>query len=304
VSEAARAIVGTCLAKDPARRYPNGAELLRALAAVAASTPPTLTTPPPPPRSRLPVWFAVLMLFTAGAVGVWLARPSVPTHGLTARWEVSGPAPDSSRKAADYIVRRLRERGFPHATVAEVSSASIAVRVPGARAEDEAVLRAIGEAGTFEFREVGNQYEHLSIGTPGGFEEIPRPRETPDRDYLKGTTIRVRRDPVLTGADVTHAAASQAPRGWSVDIELTAEAARRFDALAAKLFADDPKGVIAVFVNGRVVSMPEVRADRFGERLTISGGLERSDAENLSRALKGGGLPCPVTWKGAAAYGE
>ena len=301
-----RDLVARCLAKAPAGRYADGGELLRALTAIAAPTAPTLV-PTPPARRKIP-WLPIVAFVgvLALAAGLWRAFAGAePTHGLVVRWETRASGQrtlEVSTKAADYLVRRLKERGFPFARAAETSAGSVSIRVPGARAEDEAVVRAIGDAETFEFREVGSALEHLRIGVPDGFEEIePTLDSLPDSVKPK---MRVRRDPVITSADVVAASAVLDDRKrWTLEIELAPEAARRFDALAATLFNREPKGLVAILVNSRLKSAPTVQAETFGGRAVIVG-LDEEGAKKLARALQGGGLPCPLEWKGAQRYGE
>ncbi len=302
VGAATRTIVARCLEKNPGRRYAGGADLLAALRNAAPPTAPTLMTAPRPAGVPvLPLVLGVLTLLAAAAAGAALLLRGGPTPvaGVTARWEVRGDVPDTNGKAAGYVLRRIRE-GFPDAELAGTTGRLIAIRVPGARPDDEAVLRAAGVVPTFEYREVGGQFEHLSIKVPDGFEEVARPAALDGHAYIKDK-LRMRREPVVSNPDVMDASVRHETGGWVVEFRLWPEGAKRFEILAARLAGDNPPGMIAILVNGRVVAVPVVRSESFGDRVAITG-LAEAEAESLGRALGAGGLPGPLEWRGAEPY--
>jgi hypothetical protein len=260
-----------------------------------------MTAPRPAGVRILPRVLGLLVLLAAAAVAATLLLRGgpTPTAGLTARWAVRGDVPDTNGKAAGYVLRRVRE-AFPDAELAGATDRLIAIRVPGARPDDEAILRAAGVVPTFEYREVGGRFEHLSFKLPDDFEEVACPTALGSHPYIKDK-LRMRREPVVSNPDVMDASVTHEQSGWVVEFRLWPEAAKRFETLAARLSRDEPPGMIAILVNGRLVAVPAVRSESFGDRVAITG-LAEAEAESLGRALGAGGLPGPLEWRGAEPY--
>ena len=99
-------------------------------------------------------------------------------------------------------------------------------------------------------------------------------------------------EPLFDGSGVIYAAVSE--DDWTgevvVDLELTADASRRFDAYAAEHYGEQ----FAILVDDEVLSAPIIQAQRFGGRAQISGGsagFQPAEAQALAAALLSGGLP-------------
>ncbi len=90
----------------------------------------------------------------------------------------------------------------------------------------------------------------------------------------------------LTGEVV--AGASGDFRGqWLVDVELTAEGADAFDAMAAQYFGQQ----IAIVLDGVVESAPTINAVEFDGIAVISGSFDEAEAKDLALVLRFGALP-------------
>ena len=99
--------------------------------------------------------------------------------------------------------------------------------------------------------------------------------------------------PVVDGADVVSAEASQGSDGWIVNFELSPAATTRFTAITTQLAAlpqGDPTKRIAIVADGIVVSVPAVEGPITSGSGQISGGLTRAQADALATEL-GGATP-------------
>lgn len=74
---------------------------------------------------------------------------------------------------------------------------------------------------------------------------------------------------------------------WQVRFRLNAAGAERFDNTASTLFKREPKGMMAIVVDGMIMSAPIVQSDKFGGQGVIVGGHNETAASNLASILKG-----------------
>lgn len=102
---------------------------------------------------------------------------------------------------------------------------------------------------------------------------------------------------IVDETDVVHAAvqreppfATPLPRGWSIYINLTAEAAEAFQAATeAAVGSLDPQNQIAIIVEGRIVSSPTVAAPIPNGNLVLTGSFTKTQARLLASNLSGSG---------------
>ena len=69
---------------------------------------------------------------------------------------------------------------------------------------------------------------------------------------------------------------------------------RRFDEAAARLFAQKPRGMIAVVAEGKALWIPVVQSESFGGRAEINGDYTENEAIEFSIILRSGRLPVPI----------
>ena len=84
------------------------------------------------------------------------------------------------------------------------------------------------------------------------------------------------------------------PGNWIVQFELTEAGAKKLDDAAARMYAQQPHGRIAIVKNGRVHSKPMVQSPRIGARVQIHGTFTKLEAESLAVVLENGALPVPI----------
>jgi len=118
----------------------------------------------------------------------------------------------------------------------------------------------------------------------------------PDRRYLLGPTV-------LTGEALEDADADLIDFRWQVGVTLRQGIAgiESFNTAAGRCYRGDvscpvlpgyDNGLIAIVLDGEVVTAPQIRAPAFErDRIVISGAFERQEAEDVALALRYGALP-------------
>jgi preprotein translocase subunit SecD len=111
-----------------------------------------------------------------------------------------------------------------------------------------------------------------------------RPEES--EKYVLGPVIVDETDVVRATAQLEQ----QADLGWSISIELTADAAEAFQAATeAAVGSPDPQNQIAIIVEGRIVSSPTVAEPIRNGSLVLTGRFTETQARLLASNLSGSG---------------
>ncbi len=137
-------------------------------------------------------------------------------------------------------------------------------------------------------RKVHQGWDGTKENVPGGWVAMKNDKEmTGDYDYLSGELILVSSKPVLTNADVTGAKGIPSGGGsnWVLELQLTKAGGERFDRLAKELYAQEPKGMVAILVDGVIVSKPIIMVEKFGGRAWITGSFKKGEASGLARSI-------------------
>ena len=96
---------------------------------------------------------------------------------------------------------------------------------------------------------------------------------------------------VLSETDVFLAAAGpdfdSTSRAWMIQIELGEKGARKWDDLAAVLFAQTPKGRVAIALDNRVLMAPIINSSKFSGKIVLQGAFDEAMARDIARAVKG-----------------
>ncbi|MEN3356500.1 MAG: SecD/SecF fusion protein [Mycobacteriales bacterium] len=239
---------------------------------------------------------AVLALAVLACSGV-LALTTSPRLGLDLRGGTQivletrdSPTVKADAAATDQALEVLRRRvdalGVSEPTLTRSGQNRIIVELPGVQDPAEA-KRVIGQTAQLSFHPV-------LTGTTG--------TTTPDE-----TGQPIRTGPAaLAGAAVRGARASYSPdlgTGWQVAIDFTGDGGRAWQQLTAAAACappGDPARRIAIVLDGKVISSPQVNAD-IGCRAGISGGstvitgrFSEAEAKDLAVLIRGGALPVPV----------
>lgn len=155
------------------------------------------------------------------------------------------------------------------------------------------VQRLLRRRGTLEFRPAAEREAQRAFkaggAAPEGFEalEVARP-EAGYEDWAP--RMLVEKACALGGGRVLRAAPVEA----AVDVELDERGAKAFDAAAARLAKRTPPGLMAVVVDGRLLTAPAMKEAGFEGRLRVAGLADARAAKELAIALLSGPLPVPL----------
>ena len=132
----------------------------------------------------------------------------------------------------------------------------------------------------------------LSANDAAVLEKSEAAREILYLNSSDGKVILLRRNPemLLDETDLVSAAATPDPDlqdSYSINIELSAEAAERFGRETLRLSKQNPSVRLAVLVPGRVLMAPYLRSAITGGKLQITGDFSKQDAERLASELHG-----------------
>lgn len=131
---------------------------------------------------------------------------------------------------------------------------------------------------------------------PKGYERLGAPASLQSRngyEYLTGAEILVEVEPVFTQDHVVESeplkrsAAVNLTKPWVTTFVLNEEGAKRLDAGADRLYQQRPVGLLALIVDGAIISAPAIQSSTFRGRGEISGSATREEAVKQAALLKG-----------------
>ncbi|MET7386929.1 protein translocase subunit SecD [Streptomyces sp. NPDC005529] len=214
----------------------------------------------------------------------------------------SGPADPSSD--ADRTVEVLRGRvdalGVSEATIVRSGNDRIVVELPGVQ-DPRHAADLLGRTAQLTI--------HPVLGIAAGPDDTPAPLpKRPHQQVLpdeSGALLRLRA-PALTGTDVASADAlfdGETGAGWHVAVDFKGagrDGWARLTGAAACRPAGDPARRVAIVLDGKVISSPQVDpsvpcgSGIGGGATRISGSFDGTEARELALLIQGGALPVPV----------
>jgi protein-export membrane protein SecD len=232
----------------------------------------------------------VLGLDLVGGVSVILTAPE-------------GTPPDVVEQALETVRTRVDRLGVAEPDITLQGDLNIQVQIPRFGGESQQrLLELVGKTARLEFREVleavppgSPQYEELEVtpGDPQNEEVVFADADTTgDQDPILYRLSEV----LLTGESLSEArAAFAAPgsagdpsqEGWRVDFEFNAEGADRFGEITEDLVGKQ----LAIVLDRRVESAPNVESAITGGVGQITGGFAEQEARDLALVLQTGALP-------------
>ncbi|HEY0028012.1 MAG TPA: hypothetical protein VGC35_09100 [Allosphingosinicella sp.] len=193
------------------------------------------------------------------------------------------PTAEVMEKAREIIDRRMGDLGSPGAAVTRQGSERIVVTLRGLE-DVEQVKALINRSARLEFRLLNGFADPQQIRAgraPIGTEILAMAGRPEDR-------IPVLRRPIVTGAMITDAQAGFDPAGQpAVLVTLDATGTRRF----AEATRHNVGRVMAVVVDGTVVSAPMIQEPILGGQVQIAGTFTKEEVNRLAIALRSGPLP-------------
>lgn len=203
---------------------------------------------------------------------------------------------DDMQRELDILTKRAAE----YSTEAVVSlnvNKTISIEIPGYEGDREELADNLSAPGELlfvkEYDAQGHknfEYDYKETVDEDAREEIYTLEKSTD-ELMKGDSI------ILTGADVVNAEMTMTDGGYGkyycVNLEFNAEASERF-AEHTELAAKNGE-MIAIVVDGAIVSAPRVNCRIDNGVAQISGLADRSEAESLASKIRMGTLPIRIT---------
>lgn len=201
--------------------------------------------------------------------------------------------------AVDQTLETIRNRidqfGVTEPTIQRQGQRDILVQLPGIQ-DPERAKALIGKTALLEFKLVDDD---------ANVEEALRTGPAPGREVIYGYEGRsspgIRREKVpyvleartlMTGDAVTDAniGRGQALEGLYVDLVLNAAGSKSFE----RITGENVGRYLAIVLDGRVYSAPQIRERIPGGRAQITGAFDFQEARDLAIVLRAGALPAPV----------
>jgi preprotein translocase subunit SecD len=230
---------------------------------------------------RVLPYFVVAVFMAALAVAV---APTLTTKlgldligGLRGEYQVVATdqqpvTPDILAKTRDIIEARVNATGAVEPIVQTQGSDRVSVELPGAVNAEE-IRRLIGTTGRLDFIGMGSYAGAITEGAPLPTDSISQ------QQYL------------FSGDQIQAARPGQDPVGQpAVDVELKETGANLFDDYAANHLHDR----VAIVLDGKVISAPELQTTRFGGNMQISGNFTIDSMNSLVTVLRFGSLPLEI----------
>ncbi|HEX5735540.1 MAG TPA: hypothetical protein VF131_22125 [Blastocatellia bacterium] len=214
-------------------------------------------------------------------------------------------SPDELTQTIKVLSNRMKQFGVSKAIVetSQVESEAIQILLPPGTDVERAKL-LLTTLGLMELKFVAKEtslpYERKEEAEAaarkldGGLDKYEvafyRPRAEGGAPPQEGYVI-LEKTPIITGADVRNAEASQSQFGgnYQIDFLLTPDASARFGDATGKHVGD----YLAIVLNNEVRSAPVIN-DRITDRGQITGGFTQRSAEDLAVILNTGSLPRPL----------
>ena len=236
------------------------------------------------------------------ALGV--AEPDIVRQGDTVLVEL--PGVKDQQRALD-IVGQTAELRFrpvlnvlpPEGEEPEPTTTTTTAPTTTTTAAGETTTTAAGETTTTTAPTTTTSTTTTTTVPPAEIETTPPEEDTdpaasvvlPDKEgtsrYVLGPTT------VLGSAVDTASAAFQ--NEWTVHLEMTSDGIGGFNAIAGECFnraATCPTGLLAITLDGQVVSAPAIQEPTFErDQISISGSFSEGDAKDLALVLRYGALP-------------
>ncbi len=202
--------------------------------------------------------------------------------------QVQDAAKGDLDRTADVLRKRLEELGYGAPTVAEEGRGQVRVEVPGLY--DAQLLKDIlSLRGQLSFRAVDDSIapDAAIRGSAPAGSEVVYSFDDPPVGYV------LKKEPILTGADITDAKATLAADGGEPVITLTLDeqGRKRLADLTSKSIGKS----FAIVVDNQVVSAPTISETLDTSQLQISGAFDLQAANNMAVVLRSGALPKTVT---------
>lgn len=225
--------------------------------------------------------------------GLKIQKPTQLDYVLTLSQEEQDIVKDLSvSQAVETIRNRLDQFGLAEPTVIRQGDTDIVVELPGIKSleEEKAARELISKPANLELmavdEEIADQVYALSPEQAAQYGDIILEQQNnPEQKYL------VKEIPILNGSQIIDAqVAFDQSNQPIINFTLNSSGARIFGEFTSKNIGKR----LAVVLDGKVYSAPNIRERIGGGSGQISGGFTMAEAGNVAIALRSGALPASV----------
>ncbi|NPV09517.1 MAG: protein translocase subunit SecD [Anaerolineae bacterium] len=204
---------------------------------------------------------------------------------------------DSMAAARVIVENRVNALGVVEPVVQLQGDRYLVVELPGIRDPDRAV-EALKGTGLLEFVETGSTILPQGALVRTSYrEELGRDELDEGQDYYMPDTVF---PTVFTGKDISSAGVdTNQVGGFEVTLTMTSEATSRF----ADYTRQNVGRVLAIVLDGRVLSSPRIESAIPDGQARISGDFTLEEARSLAIQLRYGALPVPLRVEETRAVG-
>lgn len=263
-------------------------------------------------NSKLGWRIIIIVLVMAGSVYLLWPLEETITLGLdlkggmyltlevdTAKLKQINPGADEDQavvRALEVIRSRVDEFGVAEPSIVREGANRIVVQLPGIRNLERA-KDLIRNTAQLEFKLVHNEYldEAKAGRCPEGYELAYYFTKDEQGHYHPGDAVVLKSKPELTGDFLTKARVTWDESGVGrkpiISIEFNEEGAALFANLTGKHIHEH----LAIVLDGKVMSAPEIQSRIPNGKAVIEGQFTPEAANDLRIILETGSLPAPVT---------
>ena len=249
-----------------------------------------------------PGWYSVVKVEEAKDAGVEVHAKHLLISYKGAQVDLTSQSKEEARVKIDALKKQITVANFD--------------QLAAENSQEPNASTTNGDLGWFSKGDMTEEFEKVVfaqpvgtisdvVETPFGFHLIYKVAERPVKD-VRVRTIDIKRlmpDDLappqgpwkatkLTGRDLTSARVDFDQQTGGVQVAL------QFNDTGAKLFADITKRnvgqVVAIFLDGQVISAPRVQTEILGGQAVITGNFSMEEAKTLARRLQAGALPVPI----------
>jgi len=200
---------------------------------------------------------------------------------------------DAQMKAVTVIRNRVDELGVKEVNITTYGIDRIRVQIPGIKDAQEAI-DIIGRTAILQFRLVEGPAASMDEKVSDDVEILPEITDKGVRYW------KVQKRVLLTGDMLKNAYVGFDNMGRiAVDIEFNSVGAQKF----AKITNENVGRLLAIVLDQKVQSAPQIREPIYGGRAQITGNFTDKEAKKLAIVLRAGALPAPLKKLGATIVG-
>ena len=205
--------------------------------------------------------------------------------GVSITYQVVGDKNPSAEDMSD-TVYKLQQRVSQYSTEAQVykeGSNRISIEIPGVNDADK-ILTELGQPGNLYFIAQTNSKGEENYTSQGGEYKLTKNIAALDMEgsvVMKGTDVKTAQAGAQTDS-------STGAKEYMVDLQLTDAGRKKFAKATKRAFE---KGeTIAIYYDGKFVSVPKVNSEIKNGRAQITGAFTVEEAQNLASTIRIGGL--------------